>query len=214
MIFTFIISLGLFLFSGENLNQAVDNYLKEKLSSYDKYEFEIVKYPDGNVTLEDDPGFKVSGNFVYIPVDVTYKNSSKSRTYLTVKVKLFKNVFVASRDINIKELLDTSDVQIQLKDVTNFRGKVISSLNEISGMRSMSFVKSGSILLKEFIEHQPVIKNGGSVTAISIAGNVMVSIKAESKQEGITGDVIKIVTKNNKQLKAKIIDSQTVMIIE
>ncbi len=214
MIFSFIISLSLFLFSGGSLNQAVDNYLKEKLSSYDKYEFEIMNYPDGNVTLEDDPGFKISGNFIYIPVDVVYKNSTESRTYLTIKVKLFKNVLVASENISAKELLDTSDVLIQLKDVTNFRGNPLSSLNEISGVRSKIFIKRGSVLSSEFIEPEPVVKNGDKVTAISKAGNVIVSTKAEAKQEGITGEVIRIVTKDKKQLKAKIIDSQNVLITD
>ena len=46
MIYSFLILLTIFFTPNEKLKKSVDEYLKNKLTQYDKYEFTIVKAPE------------------------------------------------------------------------------------------------------------------------------------------------------------------------
>ncbi len=213
MILSVVISLIL-LFSGESLNQEVNSFLAKKLLSFDKYEFEVIHQPEGKIRISEDGAYKLSGSFLYIPVIVNEENRRDTQSYLTLKVTLYRKVLIANRIIERGMILDTSVVEVLLKDVTNTRGTTITDPSEIKKMRSTVKVNKGEILQKEFMEPEPDIKYGNIVTAVSGTGYVTVSIKAEAKQDGAAGDIIRIITVDNKQLKARIIDSLNVKIVE
>ena len=205
LVFTFI--------GNGNLHNEVDNYLKVKLSAYDKYEFEIVNAPhDALIKLAGDDNVKLNGSYIYLPADIVCRDNTIKKTFLTVKLKLFKNVFAAAVDIPSKAVLEKTDTIIELADITNCSGEVITADSSFKNVRSRSFIKKGTVMLEDYLEPVPDIKAGDRVTAIVRAGNVVISTNAEARQEGITGDIIRVVTKDKKMLRAKIIDSQNVII--
>jgi flagella basal body P-ring formation protein FlgA len=123
-------------------------------------------------------------------------------------------VFVAQKNIQQKELINPAELDMQLIEVTNLKGTPVASLSGLNRLRARTLVKAGSVLFRESFENEPVIKNGDWITASSVAGSVIVEIDAEAKQEGIEGEIIRIVSKDKKQFKAKIIDSNNVIILE
>jgi len=60
----------------------------------------------------------------------------------------------------------------------------------------------------------PIMLSGGKVNAHAISGNVVVSIEAFARQDGAEGDVIRIITKEKKIFKARVIDGLNVQILE
>jgi len=60
----------------------------------------------------------------------------------------------------------------------------------------------------------PLIKSGDKINVSTIRGSVIVTADAIARQDGRLGEVIRIVTKNNKQFKAKVIDSNNVILVE
>jgi flagella basal body P-ring formation protein FlgA len=216
MIYSFLILLTFLFSSNDKLNKSVNEYLKNKLSEYDKYEFKIVNAPDikGNFEIKNDSKINLGSSFAYIPVNIEKSNSNTVQTYITVKLKLFKTICVAKNEIDPKEPLSQGNVEFKMMNISNLRGTPLSSSGELHGFRSRVKVQPGSVLLKEFLEEIPIVNVGDMVTAAAISGNVKISTKAEARQEGVGGDIISIVTKDKKQFKAKIIDSNNVMVIE
>ena len=212
MLVPLIVAAAYFLLSTGSFNQDVDSFLKTKLSAYDKYEFEVLNVPEGDIKLIDDSGFKLSGNYAYIPIEIKYNNSGISRTYLTVKLKLFKEVLVAENDIPVKNIISADEIKTEMKEVTNLNGTPVNSPKEISGMRSKALLKKGNIIVRELLEPEPLVKSGDRVNLISTFGNVSVTTYAEARQEGTKGDLIRIVTRDKKIFKAKIIDSLNVLV--
>ena len=216
MFYAFLILLTLFSKPNENLQKRIGDYLKDKLTQYDKYEYSIVKIPafEGKYEIRNETKINLSSSFAYIPIKITRPNSNIIQTYITVRLKLFNTICIAKNIIEPGQPLSNDDVELKLVNVTDLRGTPIESLDELNGWRSKVKITPGSVLLKELLDEIPVINKGEHITACAISGNVKISTNAEAKQDGVIGDVIYIVTKDKKQFKAKIIDSNHVIIVE
>ena len=216
MVYAFLILITFLSTPNESLKKSVGEYLKDKLTQYDKYEYTIVKVPtfDGKYEIRNETKINLSNSFAYIPIKIVRPNSSVIQTYITVRLKLFKTVCIAKNMIEPGQPVSDNDAELKLVNVTDLRGTPIGSLNELNGWRSKVKIAPGSVLIKEFLDEIPVIYKGDQITASAIAGSVKISTKAEAKQDGVVGDIIYIVTKDKKQFKAKIIDSNNVIIVE
>ncbi len=216
MIYSFLILLTIFFTPNEKLKKSVDEYLKNKLTQYDKYEFTILKAPEleGKIEIRNETKINLGNSFAYIPIRVIKPNSRVIQTYITVRLKLFKTVCMAKNEIEPGQPVSNEDVEFKLTNVTDLRGTPIESPDELKGWRSKVKIQPGSILLKELLEEIPIINKGDHITASAISGSVKVSTDAEAKQDGVKGDIIIIVTKDRKHFKAKILDSNNVIIVE
>ena len=216
MVYAFLILLTFFSKPNENLKKTINDYLKNNLKQYDKYEYTIVKVPtfEGKYEIRNETKINLNSSFAYIPIKITRTNSNVVQTYITVRLKLFKTICIAKGAIEPGQALSENDVELKLVNVTDLRGTPIESIDELNGLRSKVKIAPGSILIKELLDEIPVINKGDHITASAIAGNVKISTDAEARQDGVVGDVIYIVTKDKKQFKAKIIDSNNVIIIE
>ena len=216
MFYAFLILLTFISRPNENLKKTVEDYLKDNLKQYDKYEYTIVKIPsfEGKYEIRNETKINLGNSFAYIPVKITRSNSNVIQTYITVRLKLFKNICVAKDLIEPGQAVTDKDAELKLVNVTDLRGTPVESLEHLKGLRSKVKISPGSILLKEFLDEIPVINKGDHITASAIAGNVKISTDAEAKQDGAVGDIIYIATKDKKQFKAKIIDSNNVIIVE
>jgi flagella basal body P-ring formation protein FlgA len=216
MLISFIMAL-LFLFNPSNsLKEEINSFLKKNLSSYKDFEYEIVQMPENfkEVTIEKTNDFSVNGSLAYIPVKVVTIGNRQTRSFITIRLKLFEKVLVASKDIAQRENLTKDDFRLKKVDITQVRGNPVLSFDSLSLYRSKISIKSGDILIKELIEEKPIINAGDVVTASYTNGTVTVSTEAFSKQDGCKGETITIVTRDKKQFKAKVIDSKHVNIIE
>ncbi|MDP3831248.1 MAG: flagellar basal body P-ring formation chaperone FlgA, partial [Ignavibacteriaceae bacterium] len=157
--------------------------------------------------------FKISNDVAYIPVK-SVNGKSSSLSFVTVKLKLFDEVFSAKRNINKKMILSEEDIEIKLVDVAKIRGTALTENDKPNTFRTKSLIKKGDVIISELLEKIPVIQNGDLISAQVQHGNVMVSIDAIARQEGCVNDVIRIASKDKKLFKAKVIDSKNVSIIE
>jgi flagella basal body P-ring formation protein FlgA len=212
----FVLIFSFLLTSNPSFKAELDGYLKAHLSQYKNYEYEIVRMPEDKSKIEiiKENHLNIQGNMVYVPVNVTDKSGREAKSFLTLRVKLFNKVLVAATTIERKQEISGKDITSKLVDVSQLQGTPLTSLAEISDLRSKIHIAPGTILVKEMMENIPVVKFGERVTASLVYGNVLVTTEAVVKQEGSIGDIVSIVTSNNKEFKAKVIDSQNVSIIE
>lgn len=213
----FLIILNiLLLISPDKLKDDINLYLKQQLRNYDRFEFEIVTLPKGEINeirIIRNRDLKVNGEIVYIPVELVEKNRVTS-SFITCRLKLYKKVFVAGKKISKGEALLNSFLETKEMDVTRLGDKIITDFAEINSKRARTDISQGSILIKDYLEPIPVVRVDDRVLAFYTRGNVEISFDAIAKQEGIIGDVIRIINNEKKLFRAKIIDSLTVKIIE
>ena len=135
-------------------------------------------------------------------------------SYITLKLKLYKKVFVANNLLKRNQPISSSDLNIEKIDVSEINGTPLTSADNVSDFQTKINIKPGTILINEIVEPKPVITKGEKISARVIRGKVMLTVDAFSRQDGAEGEVIKIRTNNNKQFSAKVIDSKNVLIIE
>ncbi len=126
--FLIVVFSFLALFGG-GIKTEMDSYLKAKLSGYQSYKYEIMNQPKGYAKIEiaEDKEMNINGSIAYVPVRLTRNNNSIINSYISVRLKLYKNVIVASRDIEPKEKLSSKYFEIKPEEISEIRGKVFTS---------------------------------------------------------------------------------------
>lgn len=205
----------LFSLNGNDLSDSLKDYLTKQLSMYDSFDYEIVQMPKNysSLSIVDGGALTLMRNIVSVPV-MMVKEKKKSESFIKVKLHLYKNVVTVRNKIRSKSNLIVSDFETRTLDVSLLRGTPFTSVEEISSFRTKIALNPGTILVREALESKPVIQSGDLVKASLTNGNVTVTIEANARQEGAPGEIIRVVTQNKKQYKAKIVDSSNVNILE
>ena len=217
MISEIFLILALLFSSGSSVKDSLDKYLKANLSRYKDYKYEILRMPgekSSKLEILKDKEMSISGNLAYVPVQMTDKEKRVSRAFITVRLKLYENVLVAVKPLDRKQNFAATDFEFKKIDVTQLNGTPFTSEKEIKSLRSKIFIKSGDVLIKEMVEPVPLVNAGDPVKAFYINGSVAISLDAVSRQDGLKGEVIRIMSQDGKQFKARIADAHDVLIIE
>jgi len=199
----------------DELKQEVQNYLQKNLS-YEKFEFEIISKPKiekEEIKIDEKRELRLAGNLAYVPVNLVLKNNS-TQSYLTIRLKLYKQVLVTKENIKKGSELLQNQFEKKLFDVSSLRGKAISDFEKLNGLKSKFNLKKNEVLTENDVEQIPILKSGDKVLAILQKGSVVISFDAIAKQSGSIGDLIRIISSDKKQFKAKVIDNLSVSIIE
>lgn len=200
----------------DKLNEDIDRYLAKELSGYEKIEFKISKLPENYKKIEimENSRFNINGNMAFIPVRLTNKENKAIQTFLTINVKLYKTVFIAKERIDRKKVLSEADFEIKQIDVSTLRGKLVPVNDKIEKFRSKTFIRKDEALTTDLLEQIPAVFTGDRVKAYFENGTVVIDFDVNARQDGVAGDVIRVVTADNKQYKAKIVNSKNVIINE
>ncbi len=205
----------LFSLNGSDFRDELKDYLTRQLTMYDSFEYEIMQMPKdySSISIEKGTALNLNRNIVSVPV-LLVKENKKSESLVKVKLRLYKKVVTVLNKIESKTDLNSSEFDLKTLDVSLLKGTPFFSLDEVSLFRTKIKLNPGSILTREALEAKPVIKSGDLVKASLINGNVVITIEANARQEGAVGEVIRVVTKNKKQYRAKVVDSTNVNILE
>jgi flagella basal body P-ring formation protein FlgA len=205
-----------FTLSFNDLPKEIKSKLQQEFSDYSRVEFEVLKAPKNikKVLFKETDDINVIGNTAYVPVYSVDRRGKKKRTTISVRVKLYKEVYVSMNNIKKRDPINVGNFELVEKEITSVHGKIVMSLGEVIGSRAGRNIRKGDILTSESIEKMPVIFPGDKISAASVMGNVQISFSAFSKQEGSIGDIIRIRTTNNEIYRAEIIDYKNVIIIE
>ncbi len=216
MISSLLILMQIFFNADKAFESQLKNYLDEKFASFVKYEYQISEMPKNyfRLELDYDREFKLNKKYAFVPVKVYDRKNSASLSLITLKIKLFQNVLVALEDISRNELLSENHFTKKLVDVTNLRGKAVQSIDFNESFRAKSIIKNGSVLVEELIEPVPDVLYNEKLILHAGRNGVDISTEVTAREEGRIGDVIRVVTSDNKLFKAKIIDKYNVSLIE
>ncbi|MDP3150464.1 MAG: flagellar basal body P-ring formation chaperone FlgA [Ignavibacteria bacterium] len=205
----------LFSLNGNEFRDELKDYLTRQLTMYDSFDYEIMQMPKdySSISIEQGTALNLNRNIVSVPV-LLVKENKKSESLVKVKLHLYKKVVTVRNKIESKTDLNSSEFDLKTLDVSLLKGTPFFSLDEVSSFRTKIKLNSGSILIHEALEAKPVIKSGDLVKASLTNGNVTITIEANARQEGAVGDLIRVVTQNKKQYRAKVVDQTNVNILE
>lgn len=206
------------VFSGRSsFDEDLNNYLKKNLNGkFEEYNYEILQMPKtySRIEILHPSDFNINGNMIYIPIKIYQSNTRIIESIISVRLKIFKNVLIAARDIKAGEKLTDKDFVQKRIDVAGMNVSPFTSSSKIAGMQSSEFIKTGEIINSLIIEPIPVVKAGFPVLAKYNNGNVMINFNAISRQDGIIGETITVISSDKKLFKAKVVNSKEVIIIE
>ncbi|MDR3627339.1 MAG: flagellar basal body P-ring formation chaperone FlgA [Ignavibacteriaceae bacterium] len=194
----------------------MDKYLKKNLSQYESFDYNILQNRSEFkiIKIIEDREFSLNGNLVYVPVEGIAKDGRAIKSIITIRVKLYKSILVTAKQLERAEVFTPADFVLKKMDITQIKGTTLTSVKGIDTYRARIILRQGEPVIEENIERKPVILSGDKVEAKLTSGSVVVSFDAFSRQDGIPGGIITIISKDKKQYKAKVIDSQNVTIIE
>lgn len=217
MILTIINILSSLIIAGSNQELNIDAFLKAEFSNYNRIEYTLVSPKKINLSeciIDDSRDTKLSGKFAYLPVKEVSNDGFTKNILITLKLKLYKNVWVANRNLTKKENLSKNDFQITEKEVASLRFNPVNLSAPINEYRSRLRISENSVLEENMLEKIPDVKIGDRVNALFINNSVSISFVVTSRSEGIVGDIIKIKRDDKKIFKAKIINNTSVKIVE
>lgn len=213
-----ILSLIMFVTSliGNQFDKELRNYLAERLTSYNDFEYELIRLPKGvkRIKVLENEEFQLNGDIAYVPVEIYNNQHNIINSFVTVRLKLMKKVYVAVDDIKPETKLTPDLFEEKIMDVSTLRGAYFLDKAKIKNFRNVRKIYKGSILVEELMEKIPDIVSGDVLEAISQSGSVAVSTKAFAREDGNVGERIKIRTIDNIQFTAEIIDNNKVIVLE
>jgi flagellar basal body P-ring formation protein FlgA len=210
------ILIGLVLGQGQDFNVQLKKYLDEKLNSFAKYEYQIIQAPKNysRIEISEDRKPRLDKNYFYLPVKIYNQKNYASLSLITIRVKLYKNVFLAAKEIRRNENLSSDLFEVKMEDVSLYGDNVIDVNEDLSGYRSKVLVKSGSVLSEEMIEPIPVISRGDKAFLHTGGAGVDISIDVTARQDGSVGDIISVYSIGNKLYKGKVVDKSNLTLVE
>lgn len=208
-----MILLGFVFGNGKSFDSRLKIYLHDKLSSYEKYEYEILRLPQNErLEIDTDKNFRMSGEYAYVPVKIYDSKKNASHSIITLRVKLYKNVLVSKQKIDRDESLSPSMFDKKLMDVSRMEGDLVEE-NALKDCRSKIIINEKTVLFQSMIEPIPVISRGEKVTIHTGGNGVDVSVEGIARQDGLIDQVISVQCRSQ-IFKAKVIDKYNLSLVE
>lgn len=203
------------------LEQTVIKFLQSHFStSGEKCQIEFRHVPylnpenalQGTLKVLDAPHQDFKGNVVIV-VGLCAEDKILRKYPVSVKVRTFAPVLVARRNIDKFQPLNAAYFTLEEKETTRLKQPPVTTLNDIANMQAARLLKNGSILTIDKIEPIPAVHKGDIVT-ITIEGEYfLITAQGRARKSGGIGEVIPVVNLSSlKEISARIVDSQTVII--
>jgi len=199
---------------------SIDRYIKSHLDDYKNFSYEVITLPrdvksitDPRLSVDDQREFRVKKGYAYVPVIVSTGNST-TKALVTLKVRLYTPVLIASRNIKKGEVLSVTDFIAEEKEVTLLHKDPVKVDEEFKDCRANLNISAGDIIQVHMLEQTPIILRGDIITAYSQFGTVVVSFNVKAREEGFKGKKIKVLRDDKRIFRAEVIDSKSVIIRE
>lgn len=215
MIATLLILLNIFPGSFQS-GKEIRNYLEKIFPDCERIDYLIDDKTAGSqkYLIDEEREARLNRNLLLVPVKIVDRKRNASNSFITLRVKLYKTVLVANQDINRDEMLSSFQFRKELKDVALLNGTPVSETDQLTGSRSRTRLKNGTVLVKEMMETIPDILPEDRLLLHAGRNGVDITTEVTSREKGNIGDVIRVISEQKKIFTARIIDKYNVLLIE
>lgn len=194
-----------------NYKKIVDGDVQVKITATP---FADLQLPDGKIT------YKISnGGDKILPRDVkrvdVYVNGVYQRTLnLPAQTSVYKDVLVASEQINREQMLTKECTEIKKVDVANRADFVLDGSMLNREITTKKIFQKGEVIDKRFVKMKPDVARNADVRVFFVSnGSVMITIDGTAMSDGMLGDYINVENKNYKKVyNGKIIGENRVLV--
>ncbi|KAB2837403.1 MAG: flagellar basal body P-ring formation protein FlgA, partial [Melioribacteraceae bacterium] len=141
-------------------------------------------------------------------------NDNISQSIVTLKINLYDEVFTSVRKIKRGEIISQNDFSVCEKEITHLRNNAVDISKMLNNVQASVNIGENMILQENMIEKLPDVKAGDKVFAFSNVGTVTVTFPVTVREDGRTGETIRVLRDDKLIFKAVVIDSKNVKIIE
>lgn len=191
--------------SPEAIVASVERFVREKTAS-DAYTIEVsVTRPDARLRLarcgQLEPWLP-EGNKLWGRASVGVRCRAPAWSiYVPVLVKVSGPVLVAARPVARGQAIAPEDVQTQVRDVTQYRGGVLASPEQVVGKTAANPIKTGDILRPELLRAPLLVKQGQPVRLIAQGNGFKVSSEGVAMANASDGQIVAVKTRSGQIIK-------------
>lgn len=187
----------------------VEGFVKDELSSMLPWEREAIEVDEVGI-----PGFaagtgaslnlevpkRIEGpGKVSFKVEVREKGSPVRVFWGSARVRVFKEAIVALRPMKAKTKITLDDVKtarVELIEAT----AAFASVDEIEGMVAKRPITAGSVIKKEYVRPETVIKRGEKVALMIEGPSIRIRSHGVAAEDGHMGGTIAVRTASGKEV--------------
>jgi flagella basal body P-ring formation protein FlgA len=119
--------------------------------------------------------------------------------YLPVRVSMYRNVLIATRQLLRGELLQPADVKLASRDLAELPYGYVDDLPASLGMKLKRRVTAGTALTPTMLKKPQVISRGQRITILADSGRMQVRMAGKALAHGAVGDRIAVQNVSSKQ---------------
>ena len=195
-----------------NYKKIIDGDVQVKITATP---FADLQLPDGRVTYKISAG---SGDKI-LPRDVkrvdVFVNGVFQRTLnLPAQTSVYKDVLVASEQINREQTLTKECTEVKKVDVASRADYVLDGSMLDKEITTKKIFQKGEIIDKRFVKMRPDVARNADVRVFFVSNSsVMITIDGIAMSDGMMGDYINVENKNYKKVyNGKIIGENRVLV--
>lgn len=183
-------------FSGERIKEACKKYLYQNIP--DDAEISISKniedfeFVESNVSARFDSKNSIMRGNTYLGIEFLKDNKILKRIEIPVRIKIYKNVPTALRNISRNEDITSNDLTYSKQDVTNYSDSQLITIEGIIGNKAKRNINKGALVCKESIAAQALIKRGEKVSITVQSGTVRIHTTGQALQDAAVGENIRV----------------------
>ena len=132
-----------------------------------------------------------------------------NRLYSTGSWKTFKKISVANKWMGQGYRIATEDLKEVLKEITFLKDKLVER-DELVGKQLSRTITTNSIITRDLLVVEKLIKKGDSVRLIIKEGPFEIETSAQAQNDGLAGDSISVKA-NQKIITAKVVSKDKVV---
>lgn len=143
-----------------------------------------------------------------------YRNNDLLQTVpVLAQVQVKAQVAIAARTINSKAKLTNQDIEMSWREITSFRGKFITDVENLTDQQAKRMIPPGTLITADMLEPLPLVKRGQLVTVMYNRGGLEIKLVGKVMQNGYRDDMVQVRNERSKEVfHAKVIGAGQVLV--
>lgn len=150
---------------------------------------------------------------IIVKADLFKNNKVIESGQISINIKRFMDVLVASERIGRNKFLSSESIVIENRSVTALVDKPLTTLDETNGRWSKRRISKGDILTHANTELIPTVQAGQEISIVYRTSGLEISAQGTALENGYSGETIRVRNdKSKKTINATISDDYTAII--
>jgi flagella basal body P-ring formation protein FlgA len=196
-------------------NQVGPNVFSEDLNISFTGRMQDVIAPVGNATLSTSLPYGIRYNTpTTVMISVNVNGQAITKVGLKFNVKLYRQVAVAARQVNIREIFTEDSLRYERMDTGQVAAGFFTDKNKIQGLMARRLITPGMVITDSMVNKPVLVKRGSMVILAALVGNMQVTSSGQAMQDGYEGQLIRVKNVNsNKIVLGKVINEDKVQVL-